>query len=216
VADMERRKFCRACGSQIPEDSMYCPICGSDLKPKPETPEVKKEDFGRLQFAVTRPRMTRVIIFAFCIAVFTMGIIVGNNTPMNDEKANEILEPFLDFEPSFTNIAFNNIVNNLLIFTPGLGVLLLAYSSYNAGLVLAAVSFQTGLSDLSYFMMLLYNPVFWIEVIVFCLAATQGVMFLLGWLTRRRNIEGRNTLIVMVICFLLLIVAAYIEVAFYT
>ena len=130
-----------------------------------------------------------------------MGIIVGSNTPMNDEKANEILEPFLDFEPSFTNIAFNNIVNNLLIFTPGIGVLLLAYSSYNAGLVLAAVSFQTGLSDLSYFMMLLYNPVFWIEVIVFCLAATQGVMFLIGWLTRRRSIEGRTTLIVMVVCF---------------
>lgn len=213
---MERRKFCRACGSQIPEDSVYCPICGSDLRPKPETPKVKEEDFGRLQFAVARLRMTRVLIFVFCIAVFTMGIIVGNNTPMTEEKSNEILDPFLDFEPSFSNIALNNIVNNLLLFTPGIGVLLLAYSSYNAGLVLAAVSFQTELSDLSYFMMLLSNPVFWIEVIAFCLAATQGVMFLLGWLTKRRNIEGRNTLIVMVVCFILLIVAAYIEVAFLT
>jgi len=216
VKDMERRKFCRACGSRIPEDSIYCPICGSDLRPKPETPEVKKEDFGRLQFAVTRPRMTRVLIFAFCIAVFTMGIIVGSNTPMTEEKSDEILGPFLDFEPSFSNIASNNIINNLLLFTPGISVLLLAYSSYNAGLVLAAISFQTELSNLSYFMMLLSNPVFWIEVIAFCLAATQGVMFLLGWLTKRRNIEGRNTLIVMVVCFLLLIVAAYIEVALYT
>lgn len=212
---MDRRKFCRACGSQIPEDSMYCPICGSDLKPKPETPVVKKEDFGRLQFAVTKPTITRVIVFVFCIAVFTMGIIVGNNTPMSNEKANEILEPFLNFEPSFTNIAFNNIINNFLLFTPGIGVLLLAYSSYNAGLVLAAVSFQTGISDLSYFMLLLSNPVFWIEVMTFCLAASQGIMFLLGWFTKRRNIEGRNTLIIMVICILLLLVAAYIEVTFY-
>ena len=195
---------------------MYCPICGSDLKPKPETPVVKKEDFGRLQFAVTRPTITRVIVFAFCIAAFTMGIIVGNNTPMNNEKANEILEPFSNFEPSFTNIAFNNIINNFLLFTPGIGVFLLAYSSYNAGLVLAAVSFQTGISDLSYFMVLLSNPVFWIEVMVFCLAASQGIMFLLGWLAKRRNIEGRNTLIIMVICILLLLVAAYIEVTFYT
>ncbi len=124
---MERRKFCRACGSQISEDSVYCPICGSDVRPKPETPEVKEEDFGRLQFVVARPKMIRVLIFAFCIAVFTMGIIVGNNTPMNEEKANEILEPFLDLEQSFTNIAFNNIINNLLLFTPGIGVLLLAY-----------------------------------------------------------------------------------------
>ncbi len=195
---------------------MYCPICGSDLKPKPQTPEVKKEYFGRLQFVVTRPRMTRVIVFVLCITVFTMGLIVGNNTPMNNEKANEILEPFLDFEPSFTNIAFNNIINNLLLFTPGIGVLLLAYSSFTAGLVLAAVSFQTGSGSLSYFMMLLNNPVFWIEVIAFCLAASQGIMFLFGWLTKRRNVEGRNTLIVMVICFILLLVAAYIEVAFYT
>jgi len=216
VTDMERRKFCRACGSQIPEDSIYCPICGSDLKPKPQTSEVKEEYFGRLQFAITRPRMTRVIAFVLCINLFTMGIIFGNNTPMSNEKANEILEPFLDLEQSFTNIAFNNIINNLLLFTPGIGVLLLAYSGYNTGLVLAAVSFQTESSNLSYFMMLLSNPVFWIEVIAFCLAATQGIMFLLGWLTKRKNIEGRNTLIVMVVCFLLLIVAAYIEVAFYT
>jgi len=213
---MTGRKFCRACGSQIPEDATYCPYCGTNLRPTPLPAEAKEERLGRLRFAVDKPVMTRIALFAVCLGLFMAGLLFGNSTTMDRETATEVLEPLKNFNPTIENIAYNNIFNVMLISTPGIGVLLLTYAGYNAGLIIAAIHIEAfGFNSLSNLIPLFQNPVFWLEATSFCLAASQGVMFILGGLTKRWREEGRNMLITMAICALVLLIAAYLEVAFY-
>ncbi len=117
------------------------------------------------------------------------------------------------FEPNATSIAYHNITLALLFFVPALGSAFMTFVSYSTGMVLSAISITRQISVSTIFFRLLLIPFFWLEVISYSLASTQGIMLLLGCLSKNCRREGRNLLIVIGVCILLLVIAAVEEAA---
>lgn len=121
----------------------------------------------------------------------------------------ELTETFSSVTP-FT-IARNNLTIGVLLFIPVVGLGLLTIVSYNTGVALAALATIEEVPVLTLFLALLSSPVTWIEAIDYSIAAAQGVMCLLGLLSKRLWAELRNLLMVVLVVSMLMVLGALWE-----
>jgi hypothetical protein len=121
----------------------------------------------------------------------------------------QLAEMFSSVTP-FT-IVRNNLSISVLLLIPVVGIGLMIIVSYNTGLALAALATIEEVPTLTLFLALSVNPVTWIEVIAYSLAASQGVMCLVGLVSKRLREELGNLLKVVLVVSLLLAVGALWE-----
>jgi len=207
-------QYCRYCGSKILLSSTLCPYCGrGQLTQQPQTLVGERERFRG--YIVRNLRAMRVAVFLLCMGVFVAGLLVGSQTSLSTEEAELIIDELrrIITSGSFTlQIAQNNIILCLLFFLPMLGVLLMAFVSYSTGIVISAyalLSTSTTSSEIlqSFFLF----PTTWLELIAYSLAASEGLLLLLGVLTRRLREEGKNLAKTVLLCVTLLMISAVIE-----
>lgn len=121
----------------------------------------------------------------------------------------ELAETFSPVTP--LTIARNNLTIGVLFFIPIVGLGLLTIVSYNTGVALAALATIEEVPALTLFLALLSSPVTWIDAIDYIIAAAQGVMWLLGLLSKRLWAELRNLLMVVLVVSMLMVLGALWE-----
>lgn len=152
------------------------------------------------------------------LILFIVGLYLGSITPLSRSEASTIVEEARSaITPTAPGIAFNNIRITLAFFIPVFGTALMVFASYSFGVVLSALATtQLGVNVPLIFLNLLTFPFFWLELIAYSLASTQGNMLLLGYLTKNGKKEARNLIISVGVCILLLVVSAVMEAALLT
>ena len=204
-------KYCSHCGSRIPVDAKYCPICG--LIQETATQQVQKEvSKGRF---IGNTSKLRLILFTISLAMFIIGFLTGSLTDLTHNNAESILNEFMNNigpDPTAFDIAFNNITLCMMFFIPVFGHFFMALVSYNTGIVLSAIALLSpSTTQLELFLTTLIFPWTWLELFSYGLASSQGLLLLIRSLTGRFREEGKQTLKTMAICIILLIIGAIIE-----
>lgn len=182
------------------------------------SPSTRKE-IGFKEFLLKNMRLIRSTLFFISLGIFILGLFVGSQTPFSKEEAKiivEELEEKLATNTSALFIAQSNISLCMLSFIPIFGTSFMAYVSYNTGLLLSAFATTKSITAIDLFLSTLVLPTTCMELVAYSLASTQGIMFLLGVLTRRLREEGKNLIKAFLICLLLLGLGAMIESALIT
>ena len=181
-------------------------------------PEYKWE--GKPEHHVFRNMETvRIIAFFICMGVFLGGLILGSTSNLTTADAslivNQVQNQFEQFKSAVQlalRIAENNVEICLIFFIPVFGTFFMATVGYNTGIVFSASAIishsATSLQLLGFTALL---PFFWLEVIAYSLAASEGILFLFGVLTRRFKEESKNLLKTILVCVALLVVGAIVE-----
>lgn len=166
----------------------------------------------------TKRILTILMFFLLSIAV----AIVGVSTPLTYEEASEITEEFgemqgylskVDLFRGTTLIFGNNFVLCLAFFIPFIGPIFGFYVLYSTGVVIAAQSICEGINPHLTFLSLFIFPFAWLEFLAYSAAFAESAWLSWrimkgGW---RREIV--NMCIIISICAVTLLLAAFIEMA---
>ncbi|MEM2737819.1 MAG: stage II sporulation protein M [Candidatus Bathyarchaeia archaeon] len=162
--------------------------------------------------------LTVLIFFLVSIAVTVAGV----STPLTEREASEIneelgeMQDYLSTADLFrgaTLIFGNNFVLCLSFFVPFIGPIFGVYVLYSTGVVIAAQSICNGVDPRLAFLLLFLFPFTWLEFLAYSAAFTESVW--LGWRIIRHNWRREiiNACIMISICAVILLVAAFIEIA---
>lgn len=159
------------------------------------------------------------------IAIFVFALVItfiGSLVPLDAQAANQINDELnqtvtsLRQEGVLTQFIFgNNFIICLLMFVPVLGPLFGFYALFNTGMVVGAMATAQGYPLALVFFSLILTPVFWLEFAAYSVAISESV-----WLFRR-IMQGRsrgwhelkNAGFLVLICAVILLVGAVVEVA---
>ena len=156
--------------------------------------------------------LTIILAFVASLAVTLAGALSSMSTSEAHEISKEVKEMLPDLM-SVPAIFRNNFLHCLLMFTPVFGLFYAFYVLYSTGRVLAALAMVSGINPGALFGITFFLPHAWIEYTAYALAMSQGVWLVLGVAQRRFKAEAKNTGISIVVCALLLLSAAAIEMA---
>ncbi|MEM0216644.1 MAG: stage II sporulation protein M [Candidatus Bathyarchaeia archaeon] len=168
-------------------------------------------------------RRTYIIIVFFILSIVIT--IFGALTPLSTDQAQQInqeMENLINILSDVgvlsktTYIFGNNFMLCLSFFTPFVGPLIGVFVLYNTGVVIAAQSMSLGVSPTLTFMLLLIFPFAWMEFMAYSVAMTQS-LWLTMWILKRQLRKGReivDTCIMISICAVVLLAAAFIETMF--
>ncbi|MEM3704227.1 MAG: stage II sporulation protein M [Candidatus Bathyarchaeia archaeon] len=167
----------------------------------------------------TSTRMKRILTIIVFFFISLILAIAGALTPISAEEANkrnEDLKQIRDLvsDAGATFIFGNNFMLCLSFFIPILGLCLGCYVLYNTGLVIAAESIGLGVSPLLNFLLLLVFPFAWLEFLAYSAALAQSVWLTWCIIKRKGRKELVNTCIMIAICAVILLAAAFIEMFF--
>lgn len=161
-------------------------------------------------------RILTIIVFFFISMIVT---IAGTLAPLSAEevaKKREDLKQIRDLasDAGATFIFGNNFMLCLSFFIPILGIVFGCYVLYNTGLMIAAESMGLGVHPLLSFLLLFIFPFAWLEFLAYSAAFAQSVWLTWRIIKHKGRKELVNTCIVIAICAVILLVAAFIEVFF--
>lgn len=169
---------------------------------------------------MTTKRIYMIIVF------FILSIIItsfGTLTPLSIDQAQQINQEMENLMDTLSNIGIlgkttyifgNNFMLCLSFFTPFIGPLIGIFVLYNTGVVIAAQSMSAGVSPTLTFMLLLIFPFAWMEFTAYSIAMTQS-LWLTKWILKRQlRREIVDTCIMISVCAVMLLVAAFIETIF--
>lgn len=167
--------------------------------------------------ASTRIRRILTIIFFFIISIIVT--VAGTLTPLGAEEAARKREDLKQIQDLASNagatfIFGNNFTLCLSFFIPILGIIFGCYVLYNTGLMIAAESIALGISPLLSFLLLFIFPFAWLEFLAYSAALAQSIWLTWRVIKRKGKDELVNTCIVISICAVMLLVAAFIEMFF--
>lgn len=162
--------------------------------------------------------LTILLFFLFSIAATMAGV----STPLTSEEASEInnavgeMQDYISSADMFrgTTLIFgNNFVLCLSFFIPFIGPFFGFYVLYSTGVVIAAQSICNGVNPHLAFLSLFIFPFAWLEFLAYSAAFAESVWLVWrvmkgGW---RREIV--NACIMISICAVTLLLAAFIEMA---
>ncbi|MCS7115532.1 MAG: stage II sporulation protein M [Nitrososphaerota archaeon] len=161
-------------------------------------------------------RIVTIIVFFFISIIVT---IAGTLTPLSAEEAakrSEDLKQIRDLasDAGVTFIFGNNFMLCLSFFIPILGIIFGCYVLYNTGLMIAAESMGLGMSPLLSFLLLLIFPFAWLEFLAYSAAFAQSVWLTWRIIRHKARMELVNTCIMITICAVILLAAAFVEMFF--
>lgn len=168
------------------------------------------------------PKIKRILtILMFFLAAIAV-TVAGVSTPLTNEDVSAINEELgemqeyvstADMFRGATLIFGNNFVLCLSFFVPFVGPLFGFYVLYSTGVVIAAQSIAQGISPALAFLTLFIFPFTWLEFLAYSTAFAQSAW--LSWRIIKRDWKKElvNVCIMISICAVTLLIAAFIEMA---
>lgn len=165
-------------------------------------------------------RVKRVITILMFFLISVAVTVVGVSTPLTSEEASEInkelgeMQDYVSSADVFrgTTLIFgNNFVLCLSFFVPFVGPLFGFYVLYSTGVVIAAQSICNGINPHLAFLLLFLFPFTWLEFLAYSAAFAESVWLSWRIITRNWKREIVNACIIVSICAVTLLIAAFIE-----
>lgn len=166
---------------------------------------------------ITPTRIKRILTVFLVLLLAFLITFIGTITPITQEEAEATRRrEFEKFERIPDELMFqlmfgNNFYLCLLMFLPFLGPILGFYVLYNTGQVIGAIAVAGGFNPATTFITLFIFPFAWMEYIAYSIAISQSFWLTLSIFRRKFKVELLKTCIFIVLCALILILAALIE-----
>jgi len=155
-----------------------------------------------------------VWIVAF-FAVFIIVMIVGASVPLSPASAHTTYNQ-LQNEAKYTatvDLIFgHNFFLTLIMFTPFLGPVIGIFSSFSTGFALESIAIAKNESTGLLLGYLFLFPHTWLELFAYSLAMSQSAFLSIAIIRGRFRQELVRTCVIMVVCALILFLAAFLEV----
>jgi hypothetical protein len=162
--------------------------------------------------------LTILMFFLFSIAVTIAGVL----TPLTTEETTEIGKELEQLQEDISTASLfrgatlifgNNFILCLSFFVPFAGPLFGCYVLYSTGIVIAAQSISEGINPSLAFLALFIFPFTWMEFFAYSTALAESAW--LSWHLIKRNWRRElvNACIMISICAVTLLMAAFIEMA---
>ena len=152
-------------------------------------------------------------VFLFTLFLIIIIIAIGSSSTLSTTESSDILEqlksqlPKVDTAPIFVN----NFLIAAFMFVPILGPAAGVIILHTTGVVIAASSVSANLPGVFILLGLLVLPFTWLEFISYSIAMTQSIFLTLGFFRRSLKKELRRTAFLLIVVFIMLLVAAFIE-----
>lgn len=165
---------------------------------------------------ITPTRIKRILTMFLVLLLAFLITFIGTITPVTQEEAEARRREFEKFERipdefMFQLIFGNNFYLCLLMFLPFLGPILGFYVLHNTGQVIGAVAIAEGFNPATTFITIFIFPFAWMEYIAYSIAISQSFWLTLSIFRRKFKVELFKTCIFIVLCAIILILAALIE-----
>jgi hypothetical protein len=165
---------------------------------------------------ITPTRIKRILTMFLVLLLAFITTFAGVVTPMMREEAEATKKEFEKFEKVPDELMFQLIFGNnfyicFLMFIPFLGPILGFYAFYNTGRVIGAVAIAEGADPATIFMAIFILPFAWLEYIAYSIAISQSFWLTLRIFRRKAKMELIKTCMFIVLCAIILIIAAVIE-----
>ncbi|MCP8306499.1 MAG: stage II sporulation protein M [archaeon] len=155
----------------------------------------------------------RVLLFISFFILSIVATLAGTLTPIDHTSAQTLIQELptpSEITPLF--ILQNNLSIALIGFVPIIGILWMVFVLYSTGVVLSAFSVVYEVSPILFFLVLITNPIFWIEYTAYTLVMVEGTMLVYSAFKKEVLKELKIALLVLIAVVLLLTVGAFIEV----
>ncbi len=155
----------------------------------------------------------RVLLFILFFILSTVITLVGTLTPIDYTSAQTIIEEVpIPSEIDSLYILQNNLFIALVGFVPIIGIIWMFFVLYSTGIVLSAYSVVYNVPPIVSILILLINPIFWIEFSAYTLVMMEGTMLVYSAFKKEVNKELKVALLVLIAVIILLTLGAVIEV----
>jgi hypothetical protein len=128
---------------------------------------------------------SRVIIFLIIFLVLSGILAYSSTIQLSPSDAQSLTQSAKNIDESVVGIFKNNVQIALLEFVPGFGPGFSVYSSYDTGLVLAALAqsnqSSSGITGLELFLALLLTPIYWIEFTCYSVAVEESISLIISF-----------------------------------
>lgn len=203
--------YCSRCGIKLPNDVdvRFCPNCGASVT-RLRQPEIMK--------AWQRGK-GRTIIFLLVFIGCILATLAGVMSHIDPKQAYEIINELNDLKGITGSIRMgvplifgNNLMHTLIMFVPIIGSCWGLFVLYNTGIVYAAYAIVYKVSPLVLFSSAFIFPFTWMEFISYTLAISESIWITYALLKHKIRRELISAAITIVICNILLLLGALIEV----
>ncbi len=203
---------CPKCGIRLPEDedARFCPSCGAPISRIIKSRAAKIHWTGSLKSRV----LVFLIILVLCISITLISALTG----IERSEANEIMQEMSKMEDVIKSagvqiIFGNNLIHTLIMFIPLAGPCWGTYVLYNTGRVFAAYSILYDVDPATLFSMILIHPFAWMEYLSYALAISESLWMIYAVIKRNFRNEIIVASVTIVVCNVILLLAALVEVA---
>lgn len=143
---------------------------------------------------------TRITVAIICTVALYAVFIVGSITPVEADKAQEMVEEFRDLVSginSALDIFLNNFVISLIMVVPALGIIIGGWIVYNTGLIVSSFASLEGV-NVALFLVLPIITIYGIlEFIGYGTMMSEGVLLL--YAIRKKSIKSELKILPIVI-----------------
>jgi hypothetical protein len=169
-------------------------------------------------------RRKRFLVVGVSFLLLLVVAAAGALTPMSQQQAEEENNSLNETRRQVLNTTLvsgtlyifrNNFMISLITFIPFVGPFFGAIVMYNTGLAIGAETYAASLNA-SPALVLLYlflYPFTWMEFLAYSIALSESIWLAWSIIRRRAKSELVNTLILILFCMIMLVAAAFIEMA---
>ncbi|MCP8318205.1 MAG: stage II sporulation protein M [Candidatus Methylarchaceae archaeon HK01B] len=155
----------------------------------------------------------RVLLFILFFIISIVATLAGTLTPIDHTSAETIVQEVpIPSEITPLYILQNNLSIALVGFIPIIGILWMVFVLYSTGVVLSAFSVVYDVSPILFILVLIANPIFWIEYTAYTLVMVEGTMLVYSAFKKEFLKELKIALLILIAVVLLLTIGAFIEV----
>ena len=158
----------------------------------------------------------RIIVFFFCMGIFSLVYQISASVPPNEEEANSFVEEFSESMSQMDGfgIFVHNTIITIPMFIPGAGFGWGLYSAWETGFAFASiVSMTPGLSNVPPLAILYISPFGFMELVAYSIGISRSLI-LIKKIVRKEKIFHLSKIIGIEIGIVigLLLVGGYLEI----
>lgn len=152
-------------------------------------------------------------VFFLMLLFVIIVIAIGSSSSLSVNQSSDILREFENNLPEINTkpIFANNFLISLLMFIPIFGLVIGVIILHTTGVVIAATGMAVDIPGIFLLLSLLVFPFSWLEFISYAAAMTQSIFLILGVFRRCITKEMFRTVILLIVTFIILFIAAFIE-----
>jgi hypothetical protein len=169
-------------------------------------------------------RRKRLLAIGATFLLLFMIAVSGVMTPLSPEEAQSLDDQLRETQQGIQNMSLlsggltiftNNFMISLVLFVPLVGPLFGVFVMHNTGTAIAAQSItaSTHPPPILVLLILFIFPFTWMEFLAYSVAFSESIWLLWRIIQRKGKMELVNTLILILVCLLTLLAAAFIEMA---